>query len=140
MRVNICVSELITTGMAIANVGFGILGWGLIGGTIVASSASLLGLLGGVLYQMVHGELGNIGRIILYFAFSGATAGALLGVFFRLVDAEGAADLAQHSPLKTKKADTLTPSPLNNPLLVRWRPLERTGTCGDPRLNNPSLN
>lgn len=130
-------NKLLTRCKAIREVGFGVLGWAVLGATVGGTAAWFFGVLFGTLAGLTHGDIWLFASAGLYFALRGALAGALVGGFARMIDPEGVADLTSRSRQGTgqRQVDLSRPSALRHPPISQWRIRKVWSTEGFSRLN-----
>lgn len=105
-------------------------GWAVVTAALGAAGAALYGLIFGGLAALVVNEPRGIVSIAAYFALCGTISGALVGAFGAIVlgEVEGESEVASDSNRDGRIF--LRPRPRINPLIARWRFLERTAVDG----------
>lgn len=135
------------TGCAkIAKTVLSVLGWGITGALTGGAAGALVGALHGLLAGSIHGDPWRFVSTAISSAVAGSVAGGLVASVSRMIDAEGVADLAGHSPQSGEARDSelRETSAFANPLIARWRFLDRSALEDNARMTRrfpkPSLN
>jgi hypothetical protein len=119
-----------------------VLGWTVAGAMAGTALGGVFGTVFGVIGAVLARDAGLILLAAGYCLACGAAAGAIIGGFGRSMDPAGTADL-----LSSRESDALDalqhgrerPRALVNPLIARWRFLERAGKVANYN-RDPSLN
>lgn len=80
--------KLLSTGVWIGKVIFGVISWASVGAAIAGTAIGLYGMLCGIVIALIHGDPWRIISFGGYFALCGAAAGALVGGFARIIEEE----------------------------------------------------
>jgi len=114
---------VLTKCRALGKAWFSVLGCAVLGAAVGATATGLYGALHGTLDGLIYGDLWRrLDSAGPYFALCGAVAGAMVGGFVRMIDAEGVADLTSRLPKDTgqRYAAFLRQSMVAIPLITRW--------------------
>lgn len=122
-------------------------GWGVASAAIGAAGGALYGLMFGGLANLVVNEPHGIVATAAYFALCGAISGALVGAVGAIILGHVELESEDASESDCKGRVFLRPCPRVNPLIARWRFLERTEVNGahvqkngaDTRLNGADV-